>query len=171
MEGDHPRYDLGRRKAAITSGHLSQTYLCALTALNMYGMKEGSGKAFGKGYNVLPVWKERLNAKTLVTTPNSDVIYAMGYLDLAGVDLEEKPNNLLIIAISIGVGIIPIVSQQFFGQLPLFLGPLLHSGILLASISAVALNAYFNAAFARDRWIRPVLGSWGLGRFRITSYP
>jgi hypothetical protein len=28
------------------------------------------------------IWKERLNAKTLVTTPNSDVIYAMGYLDL-----------------------------------------------------------------------------------------
>jgi hypothetical protein len=23
------------------------------------------------------IWKERLNAKTLVTTPNSDVIYAM----------------------------------------------------------------------------------------------
>jgi len=27
------------------------------------------------------VWKERLNAKTLITTPNSDVIYAMGYVD------------------------------------------------------------------------------------------
>jgi sporulation protein YlmC with PRC-barrel domain len=37
---------------------------------------------FGKGYNVLPIWKDRLHAKTLVTTPNSDVIYAMGYLDL-----------------------------------------------------------------------------------------
>jgi hypothetical protein len=60
-----------------------QTYLWALPALNMYGMKEGSEKAFGKGYNVLPVWKERLNAKTLITTPNSDVIYAMGYLDLS----------------------------------------------------------------------------------------
>jgi hypothetical protein len=30
----------------------------------------------------LPVWKKRLDAKTLVTTPNSDVIYAMSYLDL-----------------------------------------------------------------------------------------
>jgi hypothetical protein len=36
----------------------------------------------GAGYNVLPVRKQRLNAKTLVTTPNSDVIYAMGYVDL-----------------------------------------------------------------------------------------
>jgi hypothetical protein len=41
--------------------------------LNMYGMKEGSEKAFDKGYNVLPIFKDRLNAKTLITTPNSDV--------------------------------------------------------------------------------------------------
>jgi len=59
-----------------------QTYLWAVPALNMYAMKEGSEKIFGRGYNVLPVWKQRLNAKTLITTPNSDVIYALGYLDL-----------------------------------------------------------------------------------------
>jgi len=54
-----------------------QTYLWAVPALNMYAMKEGSEKIFGRGYNVLPVWKQRLNAKTLITTPNSDVIYAL----------------------------------------------------------------------------------------------
>lgn len=59
-----------------------QLYLWALPAMNMYGMKEASETAFGKGYNVLPIWKHRLSAKTLITTPNSDVIYAMGYLDL-----------------------------------------------------------------------------------------
>src|SRR5271168_4713494 len=59
-----------------------QTYLWSLPALNMYGMKEGSEQVFGKGYNILPIFKERLNAKTLITTPNSDVIYALGYLDL-----------------------------------------------------------------------------------------
>ena len=59
-----------------------QSYLWALPVLNMYGMKEGSEKVFGKGYNILPIWKQRLNAKTLITTPNSDVIYALGYLDL-----------------------------------------------------------------------------------------
>ena len=59
-----------------------QSYIWALPALNMVAMKEGSEKVFGKGYNVLPIWKDRLNAKTLITTPNSDVIYAMGYLDL-----------------------------------------------------------------------------------------
>jgi uric acid transporter len=74
------------------------------------------------------------------------MVTATGIRILAGVNLEEKPNNLLVVAVSIGFGMIPIVSQQFFGQLPHFLGPLLHSGILLASISAVALNAYFNGA-------------------------
>lgn|SRR5574337_66138 len=73
------------------------------------------------------------------------MVTATGIKILAGVNLE-KPNNLMIIAISIGFGMIPIVSPQFFGQLPHLLGPLLHSGILLASISAVALNAYFNGA-------------------------
>jgi len=60
----------------------TQTYLWALPLINTLGMKTGSEKTFGAGYNVLPVWKKRLDAKTLVTTPNSDVIYAMSYLDL-----------------------------------------------------------------------------------------
>jgi len=54
----------------------------ALPLINTLGMKFGSEKVFGAGYNILPVWKKRLDAKTLVTTPNSDVIYAMSYLDL-----------------------------------------------------------------------------------------
>src|SRR5262245_6275636 len=50
----------------------TQTYLWALPLINTLGMKEGSEKVFGGGYNVLPIWKKRLDAKTLVTTPNSD---------------------------------------------------------------------------------------------------
>jgi hypothetical protein len=51
-------------------------------ALNMIGLRDGSEASFGKGYNVLPIWKDRMNARALVPTPNCDVIYAMGYLDL-----------------------------------------------------------------------------------------
>ena len=73
-----------------------QAYLFALPAVNMYAMKEGSEKVFGKGYNVLPIWKERLDAKTLITTPNSDVIYALSYLDLNsdGPMVLEVPRSL-----------------------------------------------------------------------------
>jgi hypothetical protein len=60
----------------------SQTYLWAMPLINTMGMKTGSEAKFGAGYNVLPIWKERLSAKTLVTTPNSDVLYAMSYVDL-----------------------------------------------------------------------------------------
>jgi len=66
----------------MTFQRATQLYLWALPSLNMYGMKEGSEAKFGKGYNVLPIFKDRLNAKTIITTPNSDVIYALGYVDL-----------------------------------------------------------------------------------------
>src|SRR5215831_19509330 len=74
----------------------TQTYLWALPLINTLGMKVGSEKAFGAGYHVLPVWKKRLDARTLVTTPNSDVIYAMSYLDLGkdGPMVFEAPPGL-----------------------------------------------------------------------------
>ena len=74
----------------------TQTYLWALPLINTLGMKVGSEKTFGAGYNVLPIWKKRLDANTLVTTPNSDVIYAMSYVDL-GMDgplVFEAPPQL-----------------------------------------------------------------------------
>jgi hypothetical protein len=74
--------DIGTLKRELLFQRAVQVYLWAVPALNMYGMKEGSESTFGKGYNILPIFKQRLNAKTLITTPNSDVIYALGYLDL-----------------------------------------------------------------------------------------
>jgi hypothetical protein len=74
----------------------SQIYLWALPVINLYGMKEGSEAKFGAGYNILPVFKERLNAKTLITTPNSDVIYALSYVDVGkdGPLVFEAPPGL-----------------------------------------------------------------------------
>ena len=37
----------------------TQTYLWALPLINTLGMKFGSEKVFGEGYNVLPIWKKR----------------------------------------------------------------------------------------------------------------
>ena len=74
----------------------TQTYLWALPLINTLGMKFGSEKVFGAGYNILPVWKKRLDAKTLVTTLNSDVIYAMNYIDVGrdGPMVMEAPAGL-----------------------------------------------------------------------------
>jgi hypothetical protein len=85
-----------RLKDELLFQRATQTYLWALPLINTLGMKVGSEKTFGAGYNVLPVWKKRLDAKTLVTTPNSDVIYAMSYLDLgrSGPMVFEAPPGL-----------------------------------------------------------------------------
>ena len=85
-----------RLKDELLFQRATQTYLWALPLINTLGMKVGSEKTFGAGYNILPVWKKRLDAKTLVTTPNSDVIYAMSYLDLGkdGPMVFEAPPGL-----------------------------------------------------------------------------
>ena len=102
----------------------TQTYLWALPLINTLGMKVGSEKVFGAGYNVLPVWKKRLDAKTLVTTPNSDVIYAMGYLDLGkdGPMVFEAPPGLQGILLDFWQRPIPgptIDGHEFFGDVGL----------------------------------------------------
>ena len=48
----------------------TQTYLWAMPLINTLGMKVGAEEAFGTGYNVMPIWTKRLDAKTHVTTPN-----------------------------------------------------------------------------------------------------
>src|SRR5215470_5345224 len=57
-------------------------YFTMLPALNTIGMRDGSEATFGKGYNILPIWKERMDSRTWVPTPNADVIYSMNYFDL-----------------------------------------------------------------------------------------
>ena len=57
-------------------------YMTMLPALNVIGMRDGSEASFGKGYNILPIWKDRMDSRCWVPTPNADVIYSMNYLDL-----------------------------------------------------------------------------------------
>ena len=59
-----------------------QSYMMTLPTLNVIGLRDGSEAQFGAGYNVLPIWKDRMDARALVPTPNADVIYSMSYLDL-----------------------------------------------------------------------------------------
>ncbi len=60
-----------------------QTYLWALPAVNMFSMKEAKDNNFGEGYNIIAIYEKRLKSNTLIATPNSDVIYGLGFLDLA----------------------------------------------------------------------------------------
>lgn len=74
------------------------------------------------------------------------MVAATGIRILGGVDYKGNRNNLFIVAISIGIGMIPLIAPNFKQWMPHNIHPLIESGILLASISAVALNLYFNGA-------------------------
>jgi hypothetical protein len=72
-------------------------YQTMLPALNIIGIRDGSEAAFGKGYNVLPIWKDRMDARAWIPTPNADVIYSMSYLDLkeTGPLVVAAPPNVI----------------------------------------------------------------------------
>ena len=74
------------------------------------------------------------------------MVAATGVRILANVDFKGNRFNLFIVAISIGFGLIPLVAPDFKMHMPHAIHPLIDSGILLASIVAVALNAFFNGA-------------------------
>jgi hypothetical protein len=102
----------------------TQTYLWAMPLINTLGMQVGSEKQFGAGYNVLPIWKQRLDAKTQVTTPNSDVLYAMSYVDLGkdGPLVIDAPPKLQGILLDYWQRPIPVDGGKFFGDVG-FAGP------------------------------------------------
>ncbi len=78
------------------------------------------------------------------------MVAATGIRILGNVDFVNNRYNALIVAISIGFGMIPLIAPHYAQWLPAAIGPLIKSGILLASIVAVLLNLYFNGARRDD---------------------
>jgi len=76
------------------------------------------------------------------------MVAATGIRILAGVDFKGNRHNLYIVAISIGFGMLPLVAPRWMQQTPHALHSLLESGILLAALSAVLLNLFFNGSRA-----------------------
>jgi len=74
------------------------------------------------------------------------MVAATGIRILAGVDFKHNRNNLYIVAISIGFGLVPLVAPRWTQHMNHSLHPLLESGILLTSLCAVALNLFFNGS-------------------------
>lgn len=74
------------------------------------------------------------------------MVAATGIRILSKVDFQHNRNNAMIVAVSIGVGMIPLVAPNFRQWMPHAIHPLIESGILLSSLMAVALNVFFNGA-------------------------
>lgn len=72
----------------------------------------------------------------------------------AGVDFQTNRHNLFVVAVSLGFGMIPLVAPDFKLWMPHAIHPLIDSGILLATISAVVLNAFFNGAVGTEAELR-----------------
>ncbi|WP_253192639.1 nucleobase:cation symporter-2 family protein [Janthinobacterium sp. LM6] len=79
------------------------------------------------------------------------MVAATGIRILAGVDYKSNRNNLFIVALAIGFGMLPLVAEQYAQHMPKALSPLLHSGILLAAIVAVLLNLFFNGLASQEK--------------------
>ncbi|PKL97911.1 MAG: purine permease [Gammaproteobacteria bacterium HGW-Gammaproteobacteria-9] len=78
------------------------------------------------------------------------MVAATGIKILQEADISDRRNQLLV-AVSIGLGMIPVIRPEFFAQLPHWLEPITHSGIALATLSAVALNLLFNVLGGPER--------------------
>jgi NCS2 family nucleobase:cation symporter-2 len=72
------------------------------------------------------------------------MIAATGVRILSEVELTYE--RLAVIAASVAMGLIPVLSQKFFQYMPLVLGPILHSGIVLASATAMILNLFLHGS-------------------------
>ncbi|HKE47444.1 MAG TPA: DUF1254 domain-containing protein [Rhodanobacteraceae bacterium] len=108
-------------KEELVFQRATQTYLWAMPLLNTMGMRDGFAESFGTGYNTMAIWMKRLDAKTRITTPNSDLIYGMVFVNLAdtGPLVFEAPPKLQGILLDFWQRPIPHDGGKFFGDVGL----------------------------------------------------
>ena len=70
-------------------------------------------------------------------------VAASGIRTLAGVDYRSGL-NLVVVAVAMAMGLIPVVSPTFYDQFPSWVQVVLGSGISAAALTAVLLNILFN---------------------------
>ena len=103
----------------LTFQRATQAYLWAMPLLNTMGMRDGIGSP--AAYNTMTLWEKRLDAKTLIATPNSDLIYGMTFVDLAttGPLVFEAPPGLQGILLDAWQRPIPVDGGGFAGDVGL----------------------------------------------------
>ncbi|MBT2519532.1 nucleobase:cation symporter-2 family protein [Arthrobacter sp. ISL-28] len=70
-------------------------------------------------------------------------VAASGIRTLSKVEYRNNM-NLIIVAASIGFGMIPIAAPAFYDEFPSWFGTIFHSGISSAAVMAILLNLLFN---------------------------
>lgn len=72
------------------------------------------------------------------------MVSATGVKILAQVDFVKNRRNLYIVAVSVGLAMVPVVADGIFDQLPEVVSRFFHSGVLVGTFSAALLNLLFN---------------------------
>ncbi|MEI3844179.1 MULTISPECIES: nucleobase:cation symporter-2 family protein [unclassified Microbacterium] len=70
-------------------------------------------------------------------------VAASGIRTLSKVDYRGNM-NLVIVAASLGMGVLPIAAPTFYDQFPTWFSTIFHSGISSAAVTAILLNLLFN---------------------------
>ncbi|MNT26342.1 Uric acid transporter UacT [compost metagenome] len=79
------------------------------------------------------------------------MVAATGVRILGAIDYAQNRHALYVIAISIGLGLVPTLSPNFFQHFPAWTHPLTHSGIVLGTLAAVLLNLFYNGVLSKER--------------------
>ena len=70
-------------------------------------------------------------------------VAASGIRTLAKVEYNNNM-NLIIVATSVGAGLLPVVAPKFYDQFPAWFATIFHSGISATALVAILLNLLFN---------------------------
>lgn len=70
------------------------------------------------------------------------MVAASGIRSLAAAGLNQSREDLLIVSVSLGIGLIPSLSERFFVAAPAWLQPFTDSGVLLGILTAIILNIF-----------------------------
>jgi xanthine permease len=71
------------------------------------------------------------------------MVAATGIRILSAVDYANR-HNLVLVALAVGIGMVPTLAPTFFAAMPASVGPIFNDGIVLAALVAVLLNQFFS---------------------------
>lgn len=78
------------------------------------------------------------------------IVAAAGIQSLSKVDYENNQYNILIVALTLAIAFIPIMSPKLFQQLPEWTQSILHSSVVVACVVSVTLNLVLNGLGDRE---------------------
>jgi uric acid transporter len=82
------------------------------------------------------------------------MVAASGIKTLSKIDFDESC-NMMIVAVSIGIALIPVGVPDFYAKFPAWSQLILKSGITIGSVVAIVLNVILNGAKKQDPKLAP----------------